>query len=154
LERFKPSLADIFLSVASGIGLDIQDRGSINHIKPGDEEPVFFPSDQPDNGDTQRIGTAGASGGEHAALPAVEGRVGDQAGSGRPVEIENYDQMGESVYVFESLNQLRQKFDFSLYIFETIGPDVAFPFDVARTIKGGVNDSYRLKLNGHDCSLF
>jgi hypothetical protein len=106
-----PAGPEMGLAVAASIGLYVEDRRSVDEVEAGDPEDAAFAADELEDGQAERIGTAGRACGEDAARLCSARRHGRELGRPGPVEMEDGDDVGEGLEAVEAAGELGADLD-------------------------------------------
>jgi len=148
--RIDPTHLDVLFLITPGVGFDVQDRSSLDHVDSGDLQNVSYPLPEPDDGQPDQVGPVGAAGGEDSSRFVIERGVGGQVLYFGIVEGEENDEMGEAFDVLEAFVELFEDFELALNSIESLW--IIFPLsgDVFRPPVRGMDYADRFKLDIHD----
>src|SRR5690554_3759929 len=111
--RVDPAAPDVVAVIElADVGLDVEERGAVQHVDPADPDGVALDGDDLDEGDPDRVRAAEmAYGKDPALLAAVDERALAQAKAVCPVEVVEEDDVGEPLDPFEPLGILGKDLD-------------------------------------------
>ena len=110
----KPPTAQVFGRNTGHVRFDIENWRSIEHVNAADVQFGAFTTDQLNNGQSYRVGTARRSSRKHAVGASIEGWLPDQFKSLRAIEFPYDDEMRKAFDIGEAGRKLWQDFEYAI----------------------------------------
>jgi len=109
------------LPVPAGVRLDVEDGSSVDEVQAGDLEDAPVAPEEPENAQAEVIGAMRRAGGEDTARLLLTRRGDLELGGPGLVELEDDDDVGESLKAFEAGGEIGEDLDLAGGPFEESG---------------------------------